>query len=56
MARTEAQKPATDKVAQGVSDALPPIVPMRKRPWLLAVLAACFTGWLLFLVAMALQP
>ena len=53
MPRMEAKTPAVEKSASGD---LPPVVPMRKRPWLLAIAVVCFAGWLLFLVAMALQP
>jgi hypothetical protein len=56
MARTEAKKPAAERALKAAPEELPPVVPMRKRPWLLALAAICFTGWLAFLVAMALQP
>ena len=57
MARTtEVKKPEAMKALRAAPEELPPVVPMRKRPWLLALAAVCFTGWLLFLVAMAFQP
>jgi hypothetical protein len=56
MTPAKATKPVAGKVQKAPVEDLPPFVPMRKRPWLLALAAACFTGWLLFLVAMALQP
>jgi hypothetical protein len=56
MARTEAKKPAPVKALKAAPEDLPPVVPMHKRPWLLALAVLCFTGWLLFLVAMAFQP
>lgn len=56
MAPTEAKKTAAEKTGNGVPDGLPPVVPMRKRPWVLALAVVCFAAWLAFLVAMALQP
>lgn len=56
MARTEAKKSNAEKALKAAPEELPPVVPMRKRPWLLALAVVCFTGWLLFLVAMAFQP
>lgn len=55
MVPAEAKKTAAAKSAKAASDELPPVVPMHKRPWLLALAVVCFTGWLLFLVAMAFQ-
>jgi|GEM_PF-2969409 len=56
MARMEAKPPVADKGLKAAPEDLPPVVPMRKRPWLLALAVVFFTGWLLFLVAMAFQP
>ncbi len=56
MARTEAKPPLADKGLKAAPEDLPPVVPMRKRPWLLTLAVICFTAWLLFLVAMAYQP
>lgn len=55
MPPTDAKKPAAEKAGKHPGE-LPPVVPMRKRPWVLALAIACFTAWLAFLVAMALQP
>ncbi len=56
MARTETKKQAAIPPAKAAGDELPPVVPMRKRPLVLALAIVCFGGWLAFLVAMALQP
>ncbi len=56
MARTGVKKPDASEALRAAPEELPPVVPMRKRPWLLAIAVVCFTGWLLFLVAMAFQP
>jgi hypothetical protein len=34
---------------------LPPVVSPRKHPWLLAIVAILFTGWLAFLLWMAIN-
>jgi len=52
---SRAQKSASPRTDAGHS-APPPASsaqPRRKRPWLLALAVALFTGWLIFLASMA---
>jgi hypothetical protein len=39
--------------ARVTGDELPPVVPLKKRPWLLALAALLVLGWLVFLACMA---
>lgn len=52
MPQTEKPSPRTGAPP---ADDLPPVVPRRKRPLLLALAVALFATWLAFLIYMAVQ-